>query len=129
MRLATELTVVESGGYPDRPKESTAFSPDGGEIASRRASAEMFREKSRRFDDFRECDAGRNSETFEEVEQVLGGEIARGARGVRAAAEAAGGRVVSRDAALDSGIHVRERRAARVVEVQGQDAPGHAGLV
>src|SRR4030095_15515033 len=64
MRFATELTAVESEGYPDGPDLSTGFSPHRRQIAAGRPVTEMFREKTRRLDDFRECDAGRNAETF-----------------------------------------------------------------
>ena len=55
---------------------------------------------------------------FSMIDQIVGGEVAGGARRVRAAAEPAGRRVEGRDAEGQRRQDVGERRAARVVEVQ-----------
>ena len=61
-----------------------------------------------------------DAETVEQVDEILGGEVAGGARRIRTSAQAAGRRIEDRDARLEAGIDVDERRAARVVKVQGQ---------
>ena len=113
--MSQEVTRIDSTCQRLSPQTAARYRPGG-------RRPRCLREKPRRLDDFGECDAGRNAESFEEVEQVLGREVARGARRVRTAAETAGRGVVSRDAALETRVDVRERRAARVVEVQRQNA-------
>ena len=53
-------------------------------------------------------------------DEVFGGEVAGGALGVRAAAEAAGGAVDRGDAFAEGGQGVGERLAVGVVEVHGE---------
>src|SRR4051794_15786607 len=60
-----------------------------------------------------------DTEAMEQVEQTLGGEVAGGPRRVRAAAEAARRAVEAGDTGLQAGIGVRQRRAARVVQMEG----------
>ena len=61
-----------------------------------------------------------DAETVEQVDEIFGGEVAGGARRVRTSAQAAGRRIEDRNACLEAGIDIDERRAARVVKVQGQ---------
>ncbi len=65
---------------------------------------------------------------IEEVDEVLGGEIAGGAGGVGAATGPAGGGVETPDTGVQPGRHVRERRAAGVVEVEGDPVERKPGL-
>ena len=72
-----------------------------------------------------EVDAGLDALAVEQVDEVLGGDVAGRARRERAAAEAADGRVEDRRAVLEPGERVRVAGVARVVQVQ---ADGRAGL-
>ena len=63
-----------------------------------------------------------DAEPGEEPDQVLGGEVAGRALRVGAAAEAAGARVVRRDAGAQAGLDVGQRLAVGVVEVQREVA-------
>ena len=61
-----------------------------------------------------------DAHAVEQVDQVLGGQIAGRAGRVRAAARAAGRRVEAGDAVLQPGHHVGQRGAAGVMEVVGE---------
>ena len=74
-----------------------------------------------------EVDAGLEPHAVEHVDEVLGGEVARGAGRVGAAAQPAHRGVEGGDAQLEPDQHVGERRAAGVVHVQRDGArPGRA---
>ena len=72
-----------------------------------------------------EVDAGLHALAVEQVDEVLGGDVAGRARRERAAAEAADGGVEDRRAVLEAGERVGVAGVARVVQVQ---ADGLAGL-
>ena len=83
-----------------------------------------------------EVDAGDDALALEQVDEVLGRDVARGARRERAAAQAADRRVEQLHADVEPGDGVRVARVARVVQVQpdrhaagrdlgGADEPAH----
>src|SRR5262245_13728942 len=123
------LTFSVSEGYTPSAALSTGRAPDRGEVAPRRAPPETFGELARRLDDAGERHTGLDPEPFQEIEEVLGGEIARRARSVGTAAESSRRRVERRHAALQAREHVGERRPPRVVEVEREHASRDAGLV
>ena len=72
--------------------------------------------------ELREVHAGLVPHAVEHVDEVLGGQVSRGARGVRAAPQPAHRRVEGGDAGLEPGQHVGERGAPGVVQVQRDGA-------
>src|SRR5688572_14648369 len=78
--------------------------------------------------DLLEVHAGLDPEAGQHPEEVLGGEVAGGALGVRAAPEPAGAGVVRRDAGLQRRERVREGLAVGVVEVHRELVEAHPGL-
>ncbi len=76
-----------------------------------------------------EVDAGLDAEAVERPHQVLGGQVAGGALGVRAASEPAGRGVDRGDPGFEGGDGVGESLTVGVVEVHGHVADRHsAGL-
>src|SRR5690606_35952249 len=71
-----------------------------------------------------QVDARLHAERVQQVHDVLGGDVAGGARDERAAAQAAEGGVEARHAGAQAGHEVGDPQAAGVVQVQHQ---GHAG--
>ncbi len=72
-----------------------------------------------------EIDAGAHAEAVEHVEHVLGGDVARGARGEGTAAEAGDRGVDDGDAALQAGEDVGQRLTVGVVKVHRQRLDRH----
>ena len=86
--------------------------------ARRQRMIELGLDRTRRGGDSIERYTGLDAESVQHEQQVFGGEIARGARRERAAAESARRAVERRDAVVESRKHICESGAARVVEVQ-----------
>src|SRR5215471_13800097 len=103
--------------------------PNRRQVPSRRPPPQRACQKLRRLDHAGKADSRLDAETLQHVEEVLRREVAGRARGVRAAAEAPGGGVERRDAALEPRVDVGEPGPARVVEVQGEDRARHARVV
>jgi hypothetical protein len=61
------------------------------------------------------------AEAVEQVDEILGGEVARGSRGKRAASGATGRGVEAANPGRESRDDVCERGPARVVEVERDD--------
>src|SRR5688572_7781997 len=61
-----------------------------------------------------------NPKAVEQIEEVLGREIAGGAWRVRTSAKPAGRRIEDADACLEAGVDVDQRRATRVVKMERQ---------
>jgi len=72
------------------------------------------------FDQLLEVDAGLDAQAVQHVDEILGREVARGTRRVRAAAEASDGGVEVADPLVQADERVGEGRAPRVVQVQGE---------
>jgi hypothetical protein len=84
----------------------------------RTGPSELARHPGAGLHDGAQVDAVLDPQTGEEPHEVLGGEVARGALGVGAAAEAAGGGIVRRHAGLEPRVDVGEGLAVGVVEVE-----------
>src|SRR5262245_58287227 len=65
-----------------------------------------------------EIDAGRDAQPVEEIEQILGREIAQGAWRVRTSAESARGGIERRDSEVERREDVRQCGASRVMKME-----------
>src|SRR4051794_21689446 len=125
-----------AGVVRDENQAESRISPDvrrglprqGANHGGGAGAAEVAGEPGGGLDQCGEVDPVLDPETGQEPEQVLGGEVARRALGVGAAAEATGARVVRRDTGAQTGLDVGQRLAVGVVEVQGQVGHADAGL-
>src|SRR5579871_6678837 len=91
--------------------------PGAVDVALERPAEEAL-EPRRRRDERVEVDARLDALAFEQVDEVLGRDVARGARGERTAAEAADRGVQHPRARLEGGQAVRVAGVARVVAVE-----------
>src|SRR5262245_14663133 len=84
---------------------------------------ELRLEQGRRAEDGVEIDTSCETEAMQQIEQILSRKVARRARGVRAAAEAAGRGVERRDSEIERRKHVGEGGATCVVKMQRNALP------
>src|SRR4051812_34434657 len=91
----------------------------GKHLARARALDDLFDELACR-EQLLQVDAGLDSHRHAEPREIFGGDVARRAFRVRAAADAARAAIKTIDAEVERGEHVRDREAARVVQMQTQ---------
>ena len=101
---------------PDR-RARARIPPAGLADLRRQRPPERLRDEPRRGQDALQRDPRCPARRVEEVDQVLGGEVAGGAGRVRAAAGPAGRRIEAADPGIETGGDVRQGGPARVVEV------------
>nr|GEU28319.1 conserved hypothetical protein [Tanacetum cinerariifolium] len=122
------LSVAWSLGPRLRGDDDTQLAgPPGCQRIARAAgalAAQKLCDELSRIDHDIEIDAGLDAEALHQVQHILGGDVAGGALGVRAAAQSRDRRVIDRDAHFQAGVDIGQRLAVRVVEVAGQGVDG-----
>src|SRR5690606_41487918 len=95
------------------------------ELGSRRA-AEFGVDPLGGFQQLAQVHAGVDVHAVQHVDDGVGGDVAGGAVGIRAAAQAGNGGIDGGDAHVDAGKDVGQRLVARVMEVDREAFHGHA---
>jgi hypothetical protein len=116
-------------GLRHRRRGHRAAREDGAGHARGGFALELLRDPDTGVDQRVEVDAGVDAEPAQQPDHILGRDIARGARGIGATAEAGDGTVEDADAHLQRGVDVGRGHAVGVVEMPGdllqRDAPRH----